>query len=93
MPPIPIAPNDLICNAVPLGNPFAGPASISNQNNLCADDIGDPDPDAFDTEQTVWYSFTTPATGGPYAVNISASTGLPWPFGSGSIDLQLAVFG
>jgi gliding motility-associated-like protein len=93
LPSFPIAPNDEICNAVALGDPFAsGSVGIANQNNLCADDIGDPQPDAFGTDQTVWYTFTTPATGGPYAVDVSASTGLPWPFGSGSIDLQVAVF-
>lgn len=89
----PIAPNDLICNAVALGDPFvSGSVGLTNQNNLCADDIGDPQPDAFGTDQTVWYTFTTPATGGPYAVDVSATTGLPWPFGSGSVDLQVAVF-
>ncbi len=92
LPAIPVAINDLICNAIPLGNPFSGTSSAANQNNLCADDIGDPDPADFDTDQTVWYTFTTPATGGPYAVDVSTTTGLPWPFGSGSIDLQVAVY-
>lgn len=92
IPPIPIAPNDLICDAIDLGNPFIGPSGATNQNNLCATDFGDPQPSAFGTDQTVWYTFVTPATGGPYAVTIDATTGLPWPFGSGSIDLQLAVF-
>ncbi len=92
LPAIPVAPNDLICNAISMGNPFAGPVTLTNQHNLCADDIGDPQPSAFGTDQTVWYSFTTPPTGGPYAVDIELNTGLPWPFGNGSIDLQVAVF-
>ncbi len=94
IPSIPVATNDLICNAVPLGNPFAGTVSATNQQNLCADDIGDPTPSAFGTDQTVWYSFTTPATGGPFAVDIDANSSLPWPFGNrDAIDLQIAVFG
>ena len=93
IPSIPVAPNDSICNAIALGNPFAGTVGVSNQQNLCADDLGDPNPSAFGTDQTVWYSFTTPATGGPYAVDINCTSSLPWPFGNqDAIDLQLAVF-
>jgi gliding motility-associated-like protein len=90
---IPVAPNDSICNAIALGNPFAGTVGVTNQQNLCADDLGDPNPSAFGTDQTVWYSFTTPATGGPFAVDIDANSSLPWPFGNrDAIDLQIAVF-
>lgn len=93
IPSIPTAPNDLICNAIALGNPFAGTVGATNQHNLCADDIGDPTPSAFGTDQTVWYSFTTPATGGPFAVDIDANSSLPWPLGNrDAIDLQIAVF-
>ena len=93
IPPIPVAPNDSLCNAIALGSPWNGPISITNQQNLCADDLGDPNPSAFGTDQTVWYSFTTPATGGPYAVDIQATSSLPWPFGNqDAIDLQLAVY-
>ncbi|MDC0231630.1 hypothetical protein OAK19_06650, partial [Aureispira] len=94
IPAIPVATNDSICNAVALGNPFAGTVGVNNQHNLCADDLGDPTPSAFGTDQTVWYSFTTPPTGGPYAVDISCTSSLPWPFGNqDAIDLQIAVFG
>ncbi|MGH1337714.1 MAG: T9SS type B sorting domain-containing protein [Aureispira sp.] len=94
IPSIPVAPNDSICNAIALGNPFAGTVGVTNQQNLCADDLGDPNPSAFGTDQTVWYSFTTPATGGPFAVNIDATSSLPWPLGNrDAVDLQLAVFG
>lgn len=94
IPSIPIAPNDSICNAIALGNPFVGgPVGITNQHNLCAGALGDPIPSAFTPEQTVWYSFTTPATGGPYAVDVNANSSLPWPLGNrDAIDLQLAVF-
>lgn len=92
--PIPVAVNDLICNAIPMGNPFTqGTRTLTNQHNLCADNIGDPNPSAFNPRQTVWYSFDVPATGGPYAVQINATSSLPWPFGSrDAIDLQLAVY-
>ncbi|BDS12079.1 T9SS type B sorting domain-containing protein [Aureispira anguillae] len=93
IPSIPVAPNDSICNAIALGNPFAGTVGINNQHNLCADDLGDPNPSAFGTDQTVWYTFTTPATGGPYAVDINCTSSLPWPLGNqDAIDLQVAVF-
>lgn len=94
MAPIPVAVNDLICNAIDMGNPFTqGTRTITNQHNLCADNIGDPTPSAFSPRQTVWYSFQTPATGTTYAVNIEATSSLPWPFGSrDAIDLQLAVY-
>lgn len=92
--PIPVAPNDLICDAIDLGNPWAsGPQGAVDQHNRCANDIGDPQPSAFSTSQTVWYSVQTPATGGPYAMTVEGTSGLPWPFGSGdAIDLQLAVW-
>jgi len=92
IPPIPVAGNDTICGAVALGNPWAAPISIAGEHNLCADDFGDPDPEAFDTDKTVWYTFTTPATGGPFALDIQATSDLPWPFGTDAVDLQLAVY-
>lgn len=93
IPSIPIAPNDSICNAIALGNPFAGTVGITSQHNLCADAQGDPTPSAFSPEQTVWYTFTTPNGLGPYAVDINATSSLPWPLGNrDAIDLQLAVF-
>jgi hypothetical protein len=92
IPPIPVPGNDSICNATALGNPWAAPINIANQHNLCADDWDDPDPAAFDTDKTVWYSFTTPATGGPFAIDITATSDLPWPFGVDAVDLQLAVY-
>lgn len=93
IPPIPVSPNDTICGAIALGNPWtSGTISISGQHNLCAQDWGDPNPAAFGTDQTVWYTFTTPATGGPFAIDVSVTSDLPWPFGTDAVDLQLAVF-
>ncbi|MCP4443397.1 MAG: hypothetical protein GY810_31225, partial [Aureispira sp.] len=93
IPPIPVSPNDTICGAIALGNPWtSGTISLGGQHNLCAQDWGDPNPAAFGTDQTVWYTFTTPATGGPFAIDVSVSSDLPWPFGTDAVDLQLAVF-
>gem|GEM_PF-744659 len=90
-PPLPPTPNDLVCNAIAMGNPITGgPLVLNNQNNLCSDDIGDPQPDAFSTDQTVWYTFTTPATGGPFAVEIETTSDIP--FLTDAVDLQVAVF-
>ncbi len=92
IPPIPVAANDTICGAVALGNPWAGAVSVTNQHNLCAGDFGDPNPTAFNTDNTVWYSFSTPATGGPFALDIAATSNLPWPIGIDAVDLQLALY-
>ena len=92
IPPIPVPGNDSLCNAIALGNPWSAPITINNQHNLCADDWDDPDPAAFDTDKTVWFSFTTPATGGPFAVDITATSDLPWPLGVDAVDLQIAVY-
>jgi large repetitive protein len=92
IPPIPVAGNDTICGAIALGNPWTAPISIAGEHNLCANNIGDPTPAAFGPDQTVWYTFTTPATGGPFAIDIQATSDLPWPFGVDAVDLQIAVF-
>jgi hypothetical protein len=92
IPPIPVAPNDLICGAIALGNPWTAPITISGQHNLCGDNVGDPVPNAFTSEQSVWYTFNTPLTGGPFTLDIQGTSDLPWPFGVDDIDLQLAVF-
>ena len=92
--PIPVAANNLICDAIDMGNPFIqGTRTITNQHNLCADNLGDPNPSEFTPRQTVWYTFQTPNTGSNYAVVIDATSSLPWPFGNkDAIDLQLAVY-
>lgn len=91
IPPVPVSPNDTICGAVALGNPWTTPITINNQHNLCAGDLGDPTPSAFGTDQTVWYTFTTPTTG-TFALDIQATSDLPLPLGTDAVDLQLAVF-
>lgn len=81
------APNDSICDAIPLGNPVGGSVAITNQHNFCADNFIEPVPSEFGTNQTVWYTFIAPPTG---RVNIVATSD---PLGTGDyIDLQLAVY-
>lgn len=38
------APNDSICDAIPLGDPTGGSVGISNEHNFCADNINEPFP-------------------------------------------------
>jgi large repetitive protein len=67
----PAASNDLLCDAIPLGNPDNGligtvtgaMSSPHTQNNYCATS-GAPEPDAngITEDQTVWYSFVAPLT-------------------------------
>ncbi len=76
--PIPTQANDLICNAVDMmayGDPFnaGGVALPTQEHNICANDINDPNT-CFDTDYTVWYSFETPATPGTYAVNVTVTS-------------------
>lgn len=86
----PSATNDEICNAISLGNPWTnGPVTLANQTNICARAVGEPDPTAFDLDQTVWYSFTTPPSGTSYACNITASTNF---LSNDRVDLQIAVY-
>lgn len=92
IPPLPTPPNDALCDAIALGDPWLAPLSINNQFNICADNLGDPSPTAFGTNNTVWYSFTTPVAGGPFAVDIDATSDLPWPIGIDAVDLQIAVY-
>lgn len=82
------APNDSICDAILLGDPTGGSVSAPGvQTNFCANNISDPIPSCFGTNQTVWYQFIAPATG---RVTISAVSD---PNNVGDyIDLQLSVW-
>ena len=83
--------NDNICSATAT-TPFSGPVSLSNQTNRCAlTEPAVPTPTAFGKDRTVWYSFTTPNGVGPYAVDVSVTSQLPWPFGD-AVDPQLALY-
>jgi len=101
--PKPIATNNNICDAAPTmsgdlgtlgassGNSVGGGSSI-NRNNFCADvEAGEPDPEAFDLDRTVWFSFVTPNMGGNNLnVDIDVDND---PNGLGDeIDLQVAIY-
>ncbi|MCB9235884.1 MAG: T9SS type A sorting domain-containing protein [Bacteroidia bacterium] len=82
------APNDSICDAIPLGDPTGGSVSITNQHNFCADNILEPIPTCFGTNKTVWYQFIAPSTG---RVTVFGESD---PNNTGDyIDIQLAVYG
>jgi hypothetical protein len=83
---IPRAPNNLICNATPLGTiPTLGQVSLPNENNYCGGvEPGEPVPLAFGLDQTVWYTFKPPVSG---SVEIELIDN-----GTDFIDLQLAVW-
>lgn len=58
------APNDSICDAIPLGDPTGGSVTAPGvQTNFCANNIFDPIPSCFGTNRTVWYQFIAPSTG------------------------------
>lgn len=81
------APNDSICNAIPLGDPTGGSVSALNQTNFCANNILEPIPTCFGTNMTVWYTFIAPSTG---RVEIFLESD---PLNLGDyIDLQVAVY-
>jgi hypothetical protein len=62
-------------------------------NNFCADvEVGEPDPGAFDLDQTVWFKFRTPLIAGPIdGVNVNFYLDNDIAFGD-QIDLQFAVY-
>lgn len=81
------APNDSICDAIFIGDPSSGPVTTPIQNNFCANNILEPIPSCFGTNQTVWYEFVAPTTGRVIFDVVSD------PLNTGDyIDLQLAVF-
>lgn len=89
--------NDLICGAVDLGilsyDDTLGNRFLSNYNNLCADAIGDINPQDFGVyfinEAGVWFRFNSgPAPSGLIVVDVLSDPAL-----SGDpIDLEAAVF-
>ncbi|MEM0996612.1 MAG: T9SS type A sorting domain-containing protein [Bacteroidota bacterium] len=81
------APNDSICDAIPLGDATSGPITTTIQTNFCANNILEPIPTCFGTNMTVWYEFTAPATGRVIFDVVSDPNNV-----GDYIDLQLAVF-
>ncbi len=93
--------NNFICDATAIGDPFSPglgtTLTLANENNLCANNLNDPIPAAFDPDYTVWYTITTPNTPGTYAVDIFAESDFwsildPFNFSFDAIDLQLALY-
>jgi hypothetical protein len=92
--------NNLICDANAFGNVFTSigtSLTINNENNLCANNLNDPEPSCFDTDYTVWYEFTTPPGAGTYAVEVFVESDYwtisnPFDFSFDAIDPQLAVY-
>ena len=81
---------DFICDAYELGEvPMGGAVTVANQSNICGTNTGEPRPNAFVGQRTVWYRFTAPASG---HVILDAISDLPPPQGIDDIDLQIAVF-
>ena len=85
---IPPAPNDLICDAIPLGAPGnGGTVGLNNQNNYCADNIFEPIPSNWGNDQGVWYTFIAPPSG---KVEIRLDNGNV--ITGDNLDLQVAVY-
>ncbi|MGK0387389.1 MAG: gliding motility-associated-like protein [Maribacter sp.] len=94
--------NDLICNAYSFpGDPFtAGPQTLIEEQNLCANSIGDSIPTCFTPDHTVWFQFDTPTGASGYAVDILVTSTtdlfdlLTPPFNLPDfLDPQVTVFG
>ena len=89
--------NDLICDAIDLGNlPFLGTLgdpSLSNYNNFCASNTGDPNPTddggAFGNDIGVWFSFMTGPD--PSAYNYINAFSDPEGLGN-DFGIQLALY-
>lgn len=80
------SPNDLACDATPMGTiPDLGNVTLTNQNNYCGGiEPTEPIPLSHSVESTVWYTFTPPSSG---SVEIEALN-----TGSDNIDLQVSVW-
>lgn len=93
----PFPDNDLICNAVDLGiltyGDTLGDMTIGNYANICATNIGEPNPQDlgyyFINEQGVWFRFNTgPNPSGQFVVQVQSD-----PNNVGNpLDLEMGVF-
>ena len=86
--------NDDICNATSVAYPgsIGATTSLSNQTNRCATiQTIYSEPTTFTKDADVWYKFTTPNTAAPHAVEVTVTSGLPWPFGD-AMDPQIALY-
>lgn len=92
-----VATNDLICDALDLGTLVRGDTigdmTIGQYSNICATDIGDPDPQAlgayFNNQAGVWFRFNT----GPNPSGLLVVEALSDPENTGDpINLEMELF-
>lgn len=82
---------DLICDAEFLGQvPDGGSVDTPtlSRSNICANNTGDPTPNAFGVNQSVWFQFKAPTSG-----NVLIEANSDTIVSGNSIDIQLAVYG
>lgn len=104
--PNPIAVNNDRCNVINAATGDLGTLGVANGstlgglgggdplwNNFCSDvEPGEPDPDAFGLDQTVWFKFRTPLIpGADDGVSVNIYLDNDFAYGD-QIDLQLAVY-
>lgn len=80
---------DVRCDAYDLGMiPVGGFSGVYNVHNECADNIGDPNPSAFISQKSVWFTFQAPPSGSVLVEAISVD-GAPLNNGIGA---QIGVY-
>lgn len=84
-----IAAPDKRCDAYDLGIvPTGGNTGVYNVHNECADNIGDPNPSAFISQNSVWFTFQAPPSGSVLVEALSVDDA-PWNNGIGA---QIGVY-
>lgn len=84
-----VAAADTKCEAYDFGMiPIGGSVSVNNVHNECANNIGDPNPSAFISQRSVWFTFQAPPSGSVLVEAISVD-GAPWNNGIGA---QVGVY-
>ena len=79
-----IAAPDLRCDAYDLGMvPVGGDTGVYNVHNECANNDGDPNPSAFISQNSVWFTFQAPPSGSVLVEALSVD-GAPWNNGIGA---------
>ncbi len=80
---------DVRCDAYDLGMvPVGGNTGVYNVHNECANNIGDPNPSAFISQKSVWFTFQAPPSGSVLVEALSVD-GAPWNNGIGA---QIGVY-
>jgi gliding motility-associated-like protein len=84
-----VAAPDVRCDAYDLGMvPLGGSTGVYNVHNECADNIGDPNPSAFISQNSVWFTFQAPPSGS-VLVEVLSMDDAPWNNGIGA---QIGVY-